>query len=39
MRLAAALLLSAAIATPALSQVTRFEVTEDVPAFGGRTFG
>jgi hypothetical protein len=36
---AAALLLAAAIATPALSQVTRFEVTEDVPAFGGRGFG
>ncbi len=26
-------------ASPALSQVTRFEVTEDILAFGGRSFG
>ena len=28
-----------ALATPATAQVTRFEVTEDVPAFAGRSFG
>jgi hypothetical protein len=28
-----------AVTTPAMAQVTRFEVTEDVPAFAGRTFG
>jgi hypothetical protein len=28
-----------ALATPALAEVTRFEVTEDVPAFAGRSFG
>jgi hypothetical protein len=35
----AAVLLSSALAAPALAQVTRFEVTEDVPAFAGRAFG
>jgi hypothetical protein len=28
-----------ALTTPAMAQVTRFEVTEDVPAFAGRSFG
>lgn len=28
-----------ALATPALAEVTRFEVTEDTPAFAGRSFG
>jgi hypothetical protein len=35
----AALLLAAGLAAPAMAEVTRFEVTEDVPAFGGRVFG
>jgi hypothetical protein len=28
-----------ALATPAAAQVTRFEVSEDIPAFAGRVFG
>jgi hypothetical protein len=28
-----------ALTTPAMAQVTHFEVTEDVPAFAGRSFG
>ncbi len=27
-----------ALAAPALAEVTRFEVTEDVPAYAGRSF-
>jgi hypothetical protein len=38
MRIAAALLASA-ITLPASAEVTRFEITEDVPAFEGRSFG
>jgi hypothetical protein len=37
--IAAALLATTALATPAAAQVTRFEVTEDIPAFQGRSFG
>ena len=39
MRTAAALAGMLMLAAPALAEVTRFEVTEDVPAFAGRSFG
>ena len=39
MRRMALILALAAGASPALAQVSRFEVTEDVPAFAGRHFG
>lgn len=39
MRLWAYLAASMALAMPALAQVTKFDVVEDVPAFGGRSFG
>ncbi len=39
MRQMAILLGLLTIATPACAEVTRFEVTEDIPAFAGRTFG
>lgn len=39
MRLWAYLAASMALAAPALAQVTKFAIVEDVPAFGGRSFG
>lgn len=39
MRQTAVLVGMLALTTPAMAQVTRFEVTEDVPAFAGRSFG